>query len=425
VKRFIYERIILHCMNRKTAIGGFFGAVAVGLAIAKLLFSSPDPANIEKMHNKTSNPSAAAVSTATQQPPDPIAYETVSIDNVFVASSVNGGHATTDNKLVEYDDNVELHAVVKADLGGRNVYFTDAESLVIDGNPVPDEQIVSLDYKSDEVDIKWFKVESDSKGKSYSNTIPKWHWDKLDYAATAIDDFNDEWSVSADVSPTILDPVELDGKAVGTMRYQVVFEHNGENHSSPGEESRYKGGVSRAVHRISRKGNTGNDVVDAGFAMCNNPYIWGSASWTGSKFHNQAEEFVGADCADYAVAAHRLAGNWDLWYGCTKTLPEEADVVAEPKYILMPEGVFLDKDGKPVPIGEGGVRIDDIILWYRHTGILVNDQSNPDGENSGDANGVLDEHDTVLHTLFAEPRPEPIGEAYGGVFRVMRLKEEK
>jgi len=218
-------------MQRKTGIEVLAAGLVTAIAVARILFSSPTPENIEKMYNPSPSSPAAVVSTTSQQPSAPIPRKTVSIDDVFVASSVNGGPATTDNKLVEYNDDVQLYAVAKGIIAGSEVYFTDADSLVINGKAIPSENIMPWNAAYVNASIKWFKVESDTKNKSYSNwdhstDPPTWRWDKIDYAATPIDEFRDQWSIAADVRPTILDPMELDGKAVGTMRYQVVFENN-------------------------------------------------------------------------------------------------------------------------------------------------------------------------------------------------------
>ncbi|MEZ5357954.1 MAG: hypothetical protein R3F48_03925 [Candidatus Zixiibacteriota bacterium] len=255
--------------------------------------------------------------------------------------------------------------------------------------------------------IAWYKIESDARGKWYSNTSPEWHWDSLDYVQTT-------WvanaaSVVADVAPTVLYPIILDKIAVGTMRYRVVIDVDGKKYSSPGMREKYKGCITEAVHRISRKGNTGNAIIDYGLTMCNNPYIWGSASFSGSEFDNQAERFLGADCADFAVAAARMAGYSKMPYGGSSTLGPYTDAIANARKIR--RDVYIDGHGKKIAIDSGRVHIGDFIVWDGHVGLLYEDT---------DPIGVLNVSDLVLHTLFAEPQIAPIGKIYRRLFSICR-----
>ncbi|USN45939.1 MAG: hypothetical protein H6502_02285 [Candidatus Woesearchaeota archaeon] len=337
-----------------------------------------------------------------------------SLDNVVISeativSGVPGQIPTSASKTIDFDSEAMLYAVVKATQNGDEFYISEANQFILNNTNVQPSEVVSP-QEFEGITIRWEKIESDSKGIYFSNTDPEWHWDQLSYKATPFEET--AWAVSADVSPTILEPVLLDGQAVGTMRYRVVITTPTQKVASPGQESRHKGSVSEEVHRISRKGNTGNDIVDQGFSLCNNPYIWGSASWTGSNKDNQAERFVGSDCADLCVAAARLAGEEDLHYSGSVDLSQNrSKMLAEIKSVNI-RGVYF-QEGGPIKFDED-IQPGDFVYWQNHIGILARD--NP-------PIGYLSENDTVLHTLFKEPREEPISTIYPGrTFSIVRPK---
>lgn len=326
-------------------------------------------------------PAPAAAATAKRSAPV--------VKSVRIVSQAGDALATDRSKLVERRDRVTLHAVVEAEIDGRTVFVSPVERFELDGAVRGGPERVAWDRaKHGVLHVKWFKVEWDKrKRRSYDNTAPKWHWDRIDYAETPLASGNHRLlSRMVDVAPT-LTAARAD---VGTMRYKVVVEHNGRTVASPGAESRHRGGVSEAVHRISRKGDTGVPLLDYAQAFFNLPYIWGSAGSTDAD--HQSERFVGADCADFCVAAARAAGLTHIPYGSTKTMKGTADTVARVK-LDRKTGRFLKPDGGPVRIGRD-IHPGDLIFGNRHVGFLTRDL----GEK-----GILDEMDTVTHTFFAEP----------------------
>jgi len=327
------------------------------------------------------------------------------IRKVYVASRGDNGFASNENKTINYETPVNLYAVASTDSSGKTLYFSDSDSLIIDGRVIPKGDIRRFPSY---VSSSWFKVENDSRGTAFSNASKgyNWdHWDELDYAETPLGLGN---TIHTDVSPTILDAVKLNGISVGTMRYGLVLNNGGQVFKSPGIESTFKGGISEKVHRVSVKGNTGNEIVDNAFSLCNNPYIWASSSLTGSKYDNQAERFIGADCADLCVAAARLAGYDSMFYTSSHGLKDQMKVVTCVTDI-QPNGVYLN-DNHPLTRAKPG----DFIQWNGHVGILVEDNK---------PKGILDSSDKVLHTLFKEPKLEQINTAYGGDFRVLRVRK--
>ena len=76
------------------------------------------------------------------------------------------------------------------------------------------------------------------------------------------------------------------------------------------------------------------------------------------------------------------------------------------------DGIYSE-NGQKVRIGEGSVRIGDLLLYNRHLGILTKDLPPV---------GYLSANDLMFHTFFKEPMEEPIGTAYPGNFSIVRLK---
>jgi len=340
-----------------------------------------------------------------------VVLATPQITGVYITSSVDGGQATTENKTISFDSDARLHAVLEVENNGSTFYITDANRLQIDNEEIDTSLIVSPNEFQD-ISLNWFRVESNSEGTYYSNTNPTWHWDHLEYLETPISQNN--WSLEANVFPTISEPTILDGIAVGTMRYKLTAENGTATHSTPGIESRYKGGVSEEVHRISRKGNRNNPIVDNTFSLCNNPFIWGSASWTGSRYDNQSERFIGSDCADLCVAGARLAGHSELPYSGSRELSNSySRQIAKPESINS-QGIYFQRNGNPIEINDDNVRIGDFIYWRGHVGVLSKDNY---------PFGILNDQDEVLHTLFNQPGEEPIKDIYPGrAFKVVRPK---
>lgn len=333
--------------------------------------------------------------------------EVVSIRSIQIVSGITESIPSDENKIVEYIDEVTLYAIIEIEKNdGSVIFLSDADSFFIEERKAV---AVPIQNSLKNYNLIWYKIENDAKNKWYSNTDPTWHWDELDYKETLIDGISTR--ITADVATTIISATGLDGKAVGTMRYRVKLIYKGRTFSSPGKNETYKGCISEAVHRISRKGNSGNEIVDYGLAMCNSPYIWGSASYTGSKFDNQAERFVGADCADFAVAAARMAGYKKLPYGGSRTLGPYVTNIARPS---RSENGLYYAGNKKVSVSTDAVRPGDFVVWPGHVGLFYKDT---------DPIGVLDETDLVLHTLFDEPKIVGIDEAYPKSFIICRPKE--
>ena len=367
--------------------------------------------------------------------PDKTKQKLAAIDNkLYIISSINGGQFTEYSKTASIDDNIKITIVLYKSNGSRIIPYSfvydfcdyGIKQAEIRFSPEIDSLIDKSMMNSSlnglgHCTIKWYKVE-EANGEHYSNTYPSWHWEKIPYKETEVIEWRNNFIVPADVTPTVFGPVYCNGDVVGTMRFKAILTINDESISTPGNESTYKGSINQDVHRISSKGNTNNEVINYGLAMCNLPYIWGSESFTGSKWDkHQAELFIGADCADFVVAAHQMAGK-QLPYDSIKDLSYTKIIAVQ---CSEENGNYLDEQNSKIRIGNEGINIGDIIYWGEaHVGLLYADKSDPQGEYSGHADGIFNQWDLVLHTLFAEPKIESIQDIpkYGKL-KVYRYKE--
>lgn len=284
-----------------------------------------------------------------------------------------------------------------------NVYFSQAPEAVWAKTRVPADRI--RPWPSDEygpLNIRWYKVEPENE--RYSNGQgSNFAWAKIGYVETRVAEWDNQWSVPADVRPLHL-PERLPG--YGTMRYSVtVLQGNpdyGESVSlaSAGAKDAGPYGISASVPRLSVRRD--DSYVGWLFAWGNVPFVYGSESPGRAHLH-QAGLRVGADSADLCVAAARKFTGKDLpytdTYGLagatyTRTLYREAYPDTAAVYIAQ---------GKPLRWGDGGVQAGDMLAYGDHVAVLVEDAGTP---------GLLDRADVVFHCRDRAPELTTAGEAW-------------
>ncbi|HLC77591.1 MAG TPA: hypothetical protein VJH92_00515, partial [Candidatus Nanoarchaeia archaeon] len=59
------------------------------------------------------------------------------IRKVYVASRGDNGFVSNENKTINYETPVNLYAVASTDSSGKTLYFSDSDSLIIDGRVIP------------------------------------------------------------------------------------------------------------------------------------------------------------------------------------------------------------------------------------------------------------------------------------------------
>lgn len=285
------------------------------------------------------------------------------------------------------DQELWLYAVVEGERQGRRVVVTAAPALILDGRRVPSRRIVPPGEVAG-LELRWYKVEP--TGDSYDNTRGGFHWDPISYREHPLGSWGAPWRRKADTRPEGYP--DTHGGA-GTMAYKVAARAGPVVAASPGKESIWRGGLSDAVPRVAlRRDDT---FVGRLTELFNTPYIWGSAGIPPAV--HQAERLIGSDCADFVVYGARRMGK-KLRYRATWHLGEVADTVARAEKVDE-QGRFLRADGSTVAVGDGGVRVGDLLLFPRHVGALAQDRP---------PLGVLDTNDVMIHTYWAPPTEQPI-----------------
>lgn len=296
--------------------------------------------------------------------------------------------------------------------GGRERVYGDAARVRLPGRRgtvTPEPWPAALG----DVQIRWWRVEPDTVGRSFDNTSPSYHYDPIPYAETSILEGVQQWSLVADPRPTLLPSTD---EWIGTMRYKVTIAALGSRLATPGAELRTLGGADPGVLRVTYEGQRENGYINALLASFNQPYIWGSMG--PSDRRHQAELFIGADCADLLTSAYRRWSGKDVAYGWTASfLPGGAytkkygRVIAR-KASRAADGVIRDAAGRALTVGpDGTVQVGDVLVLPRHVGVLSEDRA---------PLGVLDANDLIIHTLFAEPREEPLLRRWPDVQAVFR-----
>lgn len=279
-------------------------------------------------------------------------------------------------KYAKLGEQVVLKTVLKAKENGKIVYFTEAENIKIKGRKIP-KQLIKKWEQACQPKIDWFKVEPTHN--NYSHVSGR---NPIDYAETS---FAQGWKAKANVHPTHFQDQFLDSESgLGVMRYKVTLNLNGKELSTLGKNSLLYGGISKKVHKVTFRPNTGSST-DYLFELFNAPYVWGSTPY-------QVDNQVGVDCADLAVYALRRTGH-KIKYTWSRGL------LGDKKHFLR---VPLDSEAKS----------GDILYSGRHISVLYRNNSK----------GIVNREDFVIHTLFHEPNVVKVKKV-GSPTTILRLKK--
>lgn len=321
-----------------------------------------------------------------------------SISKVYLVSRVNEESYSTSHKHARLEDKVRLGLVVEAMVDGEKVYFSESNGVIID-----DKKAKTKPWIYGDVTITWYKVESEKS--SYNNWEEgRFKMDTPTYKETKIDE--EDWSILADAKPT--EKLKDVNEGLGTIRYKVEFYYNGKKVSTPGKESTDYQGITNDVHRISfRKDDSFTGWLTSFFNL---PYIYGNTEY-------QAENSIGMDCADYVVAGYRKAGH-DIPYTHVTGLYKYTNVIADEKDVKITNDDFYHK-GKPLAFGKDVKEGDLLIFADSHVGVLYKDKSSPDSKFKGEADGILNKYDIMIHIYFDNPKYEKLD--FCTSFSVLRL----
>lgn len=244
--------------------------------------------------------------------------------------------------------------------------------------------------------IRWYRIYADLS-RYYKNANHPWEpspyawtgWGKIPYLREELRSLRGHWEINPlDASGRVLRGEELEphpAKAphyvedVGTFWFQAEVEERGATSRSPGLEQSDHRGLSPKVFRISIR--EGEGYLGYLTSFFNVPGLFGSVP-------HQSYNYIGVDCADVLMAARAR------WTG--KPLERDYNVAALVEELPRTARVQLRK-GTPdraLPLGES-LRPGDLLAvrypgarQFQHVGAFYSD---------GNANGLLDADDLVLH----------------------------
>jgi hypothetical protein len=308
---------------------------------------------------------------------------TGAITKVEIVAAVGDAIATERPAYARKDQAVRLYAAIQVD---GKAWFSDAPVLQLGGKRIAAKPMASAPVH----ELQWQRIEP-SEANISNGDAQTFHFELIDYRATAIDGTANTAAITPDVRPTLTPD---HGNGVGTMRYQVVATQAGRTIASPGPEARRgkgSGGVTDDVMRVSIR----RDDTYLGYLteMFGQPYIWGSAGMS-DKTH-ESERLEGSDCADFVVYGARRMGA-AIPYSWTGALPSVSKLLASGTRGT--DGVYRDAKGVPLPF----TKVGDLVLFPRHVGALAEDRGTL---------GVLDDQDIMMHTLFDSPKAQPIADS--------------
>lgn len=322
------------------------------------------------------------------------------IRKVYLVSRVNEEPYSTNHKHTRLEDKVRLGLVVEAMIDGKKVYFSESDKVIIN-----DKKTEAKPWVYGDVTITWYKVEAEKS--SYNNWVEGWFMlDTPTYKETKIREGKD-WSILADAKPT--EEFKDVNEGLGVMRYKVEISYDNKKSSTPGKKSTNLYGITDEVHKVTfRKDDSFTGWMTSFF---NTPYVYGSTEY-------QVENYIGLDCADFVIAAYRKAGH-NIPYTHVTGLYKYSDVIAKEKDVKINGDDFYHK-GKPLAFGKDVKEGDLLVFADSHVGVLYKDKSDPNGEFKGEADGILNKYDLMIHVYFDNPKQECLD--FCTRFLVLRLK---
>ncbi len=309
------------------------------------------------------------------------------IRSVHIVAAVEKLSASDRPAYARRNQTVTLYAAIEVEDGRTRTFYSDAPALELGG-----KRVVALPLaQAPQLALAWNRIEPTQSNISNGDG-PTFHYETIEYRATAIAGAANRTAIVADVRPTLITD---HGGGVGTMRYQLTVTHGDRVLSTPGIDARRgraSGGLVDAVTRVSIR--TDDSYLGYLTEMYGQPYIWASAG-TSPKSH-QSERLEGSDCADFVVYGARRMGA-DIPYMWTGGLPTVTKLLA-PGGTRAEDGIYRDAKGNALPF----TKIGDMVLFPRHVGVLTQDRG---------VIGTLDDQDLMMHTLFDSPKEQAIADS--------------
>ncbi|MBE0478537.1 hypothetical protein IBX65_05385 [Candidatus Aerophobetes bacterium] len=262
------------------------------------------------------------------------------VEEVIILSGREGFIPTNTSKIVEFDEKINLYALLKS----KDTYYLGYEDSLFPDEVKINDKTYSLKEGSldrwkenlwGKLNITWYKVMPrmaplSPRGayEQYSNVFSEeegeygaWRgWQIIEYEQMSLKDKG--WSMRAE-------------KEAGTVRFRAELTLNGKLISSRGKPDSthpsglspedYDRGIKDTVHRISRLSNHPNKLIRYIEALNKVPWLWGAEykdavrktpSSHQSDFHNP----VGIECSSILISALRAMGNEELEYTTAENL---------------------------------------------------------------------------------------------------------
>ncbi|AKJ05016.1 hypothetical protein ATI61_10287 [Archangium gephyra] len=273
--------------------------------------------------------------------------------------------------------------------------------------------------------IRWYRIYADLS-RSYKNANHPWEpspyawtgWGKIPYLREELRSLRGHWEIHPlDASGKVLRGEELEPhparaphsvEDVGTFWFQAEVDEGGATSRSPGLELSDDRGLSPKVFRLSIR--EGDGYLGYLTSFFNVPGLFGSVPY-------QSYNYIGVDCADVLMAARAR------WMG--KPLERDYNVAALVEELPRTARVQL-RQGSPdraLPIGES-IRPGDLLAvrypgarQFQHVGAFYSD---------GNANGLLDADDLILHAGPEALHLSRLGEgAFDGEVAILRPERSR
>jgi hypothetical protein len=309
---------------------------------------------------------------------------------------------TAKNADARRGERIDIRLTGKVEVGGRVRTLSGGDWHVCDGMVIRwqrvEPQMEHVDTPAPNKDISVY-ANAVVFGPSHGTWIG---YDHLEYFETDLDAAGPTLTVH-DARPSDDELAEKrapEERGLGVMRVQATVKLDRELTTAP----------LRYTYRA------GDDFLGWLTSFYNVPYLFGSA---GKGARNQAEQYIGADCADILVAALRRAGWKTLEYSSVADLVDALHPVAKPS-IVKPGEVTSLRWGRDVRPGDL-LALDyigaesDLPREWDHIVVVVEDRG-ADGPD-----GLLGPEDLVADSGSAEGlKQAPLGNQ--GLVRVAVLR---
>ncbi len=264
------------------------------------------------------------------------------VEEVIIVSGAKNGIPENNNRIIEYNEEIELYALLKS----KEHYYLGYENSSLPEEVKINNKPYSLkegslkrwqNKKWGELNIKWYKImpklaPSDPKGgyEWYSNVFAEtegeegeWRgWQVIEYEQCSLKEKG--WTLKPK-------------KEIGTTRFRAEAIINQKVISSPGKQDTnhpsgispqdYDKGIKNTVYRIIRLSNNPAKLIRYIEALKGVPWLWGAdykdpPQNTPSSHQSDFSNPIGIECSSLLISALRAMENENLNYTTAKNLAQ-------------------------------------------------------------------------------------------------------